>query len=115
MTKQRIRFWHEANGSPVLITLDDGGCFKRSEGGRTDEGYSWEASVYRYEDGILYAEWHVSARDCDGPIERHSYAECEGCNVRAGVIDSDHRGVVWPRWQHTGACQRDHFAEAAGY
>lgn len=115
MQAPHIRFWHFANGSPVLLTLRDGGGFERSEGGRTDEGYSWETTVYRYSDGVLYAEWHVSARDCDGPIERHSYAECRAETVRAGVIDSDHKGVVWPAWQHQGACQRDYYAEAAGY
>lgn len=111
----QARFWELINGSPVRIKIDCGQTLRHCCGGSTDEGYTYETNAWSFDGGELVSDRRVDARDCDGRIEHFQTLTCTFDRLRAGVIDSDHSGVVYPAWDARHRSQRDHSAEAMGY
>ena len=109
--KKQARFWTYHNGA-VRIKLNAGQTVHHSHGGKTEEGYSWEANRYSFDGIMVTSEWHSDSRDCDGRMTRGGEAVCHLRNLSAGYAED---GIRFPDWQQIDECQRDYSAEAAGY
>lgn len=109
---QQVKFWVYIT-CPVLLTLRKGQTLNHSHGGRTDEGYSWEANSWHFDGQTVYASSATEARDCDGRISRESNGWFPLQDAKAGYRDED--GTRFPMWRHGQSSQRDHAAEAMGY
>lgn len=114
MTKN-ARFFAYINGAPVKITLRDGEAVEHTEGGPTEEGWSYTNHLWSFVDGVLTCESATRALDCDGRIDHHHVMRCPQSQIRSGGIDDRHVGVVYPAWHVAKSGQRDYSAEAAGY
>jgi hypothetical protein len=98
------------------IGLRDGQRIEHTEGGPTDEGYSYTTLILERDgDAILRSEI-TQARDCDGRIDFYHESI-------AFIHDSyqtiEHSGKVHstrvPNWKDVEHSQRDYEAEKAGY
>jgi len=108
----QIRFWVFVNGSPVRMKMTEGQLLVHVEGGRTDEGYSYEHRTWRYDGETVLAESVVDGCDCDGRLTTHYVAECGRGNLDKG---NEFEGVTYPLWERVSSGQRDYSAEAMGY
>lgn len=99
-----IRFKDSAHGGEVTLTIKPGQTLSHSEGGRTDEGYSYTGTTWKFERGELRCETYTEARDCDGRLDT-------GGVYFANAIKAN----GFPDWTHEDSYQRDHSAEAMGY
>jgi len=105
MTNARFKTY--ANGSDATITLRPGQTLSHSEGGPDEEGYSYSATLYRYDGETVVREITTTACDCDGRLDRY-YDQIWPVN---GPLNS----YGYPDWEDLRAYQRDHFAEAMNY
>lgn len=121
------RFWIYANESWVKITLRPGQSLSWSYGGRTDEGYSYHYETYESDGETVECLITDTGRDCDGRLDRYwrgevAIKDLPPAHLRDAIepIDADQpsygmRPVHRVQWQEAGACQRDEYAEIAGY
>ena len=109
--KKQARFWTFHSGD-VRIKLNAGQIVHHSHGGRTDEGYHWETSVYHFDGREVTCEWSTDSQDCDGRMTRGGFSRCALRNLDKGHREGD---VIYPAWEHLDENQRDFSAEAAGY
>ena len=111
--RDNARFWTFIHGSPVKLTLREGGSVVWELSGRTDEGWRSEWETWRLRDGVVEHEHGADERDCDGRFERTGDASCPIHKLHDGYVLGD--GITFPKWEQGDSSQRDHSAEAAGY
>lgn len=130
MNKTRnARFWAYVNGSAVKLTLRPGQTLRWYRGWTHEEGWSSELLEWEYDadDAEVVRQVVTDGRDCDGRLTRvqtdycpvgqltgGNYPSVTGLGLSAMEIAAWNE-VVWPNWQEASRCQRDEFAEAAGY
>ena len=93
------------------ITLQEHHPQEFTEGGATEEGYSYTYTTFELREGVVYRETHVDSRDCDGQLERWQMASCPIPYLHA----RQYEGTVLPEWTEVDNSQRDHSAERMGY
>lgn len=114
-TPVTARFWDHINGSHVRLALRDGQTFTHAIYASTDEGYSYEATTWSFEDGDIICHRYTRGRDCDG-LHEHEWSGACAFASRYGYIDNDVTPAInMPLWRIVDTSQRDHTAEAAGY
>lgn len=113
-----IRFVDYINGDWVTLELKDGQCIEHCRFERHDEGYTRTFSSYERLGDSIARHIHISASDCDGPIEHfyrdYAYPLNDGYRT---IVDWEDKvqttkGLHWQDSKHT---IRDHWAEEAGY
>lgn len=108
------RFWVWYGNGLVRIKLRKGQQLSCSEGGQTDEGFSYTGHCWAFDGEEVSYDTVTNARDCDGPISRGGSSFCRLADLNGHYSRED--GVPFPKWQDRGkAWQRDANAEAAGY
>lgn len=110
--RKQARFWVYTNGSPARVKINAGEILGHTEGGLTEEGYSYSTSVYQFDGRYVFVAASDEARDCDGRISREAMYECAVGELGAG---SAFDGVVYPAWNTVRRSQRDYTAESMGY
>jgi hypothetical protein len=106
------RFWVCYGSGLVRIKLRKGQELSCSEGGQTDEGFSYTGHCWSFDGERVSYTTQTNARDCDGPISHGAYASCRLVDLQSHMVD----GVGFPMWEASRASwQRDYNAEAAGY
>jgi hypothetical protein len=92
-----------------------------SEGGQTDEGFSYTGHSWLFDGEEVTYSTHTNALDCDGPISHGGTSYCRLADLKHHISD-DFAGddmfatIRFPKWQERGkGWQRDYNAEAAGY
>jgi len=111
------RFWVLVNDGWVRLSLGVGQVLEHTEGGPHDEGYSYTGTAWKREghgrEGFVDVSHTTRSRDCDGPLDTYSNAQC-----RVDALE-DHPSfdgeVPVPDWEKVSSYQRDYFAEAMGY
>ncbi len=110
------RFWLMTGKGPVKVTLPPGQKLRFSEGGPTDEGYSYTGTEVAYdaEHGRLLLEVATKARDCDGPLETWDdyLVDLRDLKKVPSIKDSS---ICFPAWERWTSGQYDTFAAQAGY
>lgn len=67
--KFNARFWaRSARGLEVKITLEPGQTLTTSQGGATDEGYSYTEVSWHFDGRTVTEETVDDGRDCDGRL-----------------------------------------------
>lgn len=108
------RFWVCYGGGLVRIKLRKGQEVSCSEGGQTDEGFSYTGHCWSFDGEEVSYNTITNASDCDGPISHGASGFCRLADLQGHESRED--GVRFPKWASRGkAWQRDHNAEAAGY
>ena len=108
------RFWVCYGSSYVRIKLRKGQELACSEGGQTDEGFSYTGHSWSFDGEEVTYNTVTNASDCDGPISHGYSAFCKLDELKAIRNEDDTHS--FPHWQERGkGWQRDHNAEAAGY
>lgn len=112
-----VRFAVWENQTWSRIGLTDGQQLEHTEGGPTDEGYSWENTTWIREGDIIRREYTSTARDCDGPLEHRQDSECHIDEAESDYHEDIETGeiIMRPNWEKVSSSRRDHYAEAAGY
>lgn len=101
------RFWTYHHGSPVKLTLVPGDACTVVEGGRHEEGYSYETTDYEHADGAVFSTITTVSRDCDGRFSSVREFRCSVSELKAND--------GFPAWEPVSSSQRDYSAEAMGY
>lgn len=121
-TPKTIRFETYCFDGWVTLELRDGQTIEFTEGGPTEEGYSYERHCYSREGEAIYSQSDCIASDCDGRLDH--YSEHVAYPLRDGyvVVDSsrwrDDGKIETTKaldWKELSRSQRDYSAEAMGY
>lgn len=108
------RFWVCYGNGIVRIKLRKGQEVSCSEGGQTDEGFSYTGHCWSFDGEEVTYNTVTNARDCDGPISHGGSGYCKLADLQGHESRED--GVRFPKWSSRGKdWQRDYNAEAAGY
>lgn len=112
-----VRFAVWENGTWSRIGLTDGQQLSHTEGGPTDEGYSYENTTWIREGDTLRREYTSTARDCDGPLEHRQDSVCHIDEAEADYHEDIETGeiIMRPNWEKVSSSRHDAYAEAAGY
>jgi hypothetical protein len=115
------RFWVCYRSGLVRIKLRKGQELACSEGGQTDEGFSYTGHSWSFDGEEVSYNTVTNARDCDGSISYGHSSYCRLADLKHHVSE-DFAGddmfatIRFPKWQERGkGWQRDYAAEAAGY
>lgn len=92
----------------VKIGLRDGKAADFSEGGQTEEGYSFTHYSFSREGNLIHLSITSNSCDCDGPLDSYQDLVCHVSQLHT----SSRKG---PEWQPLDSFQRDHCAERMGY
>ena len=124
------RFWNYWNGTFVKLTVRPGVPLTLHRHSQDEEGWSSEAETFRHEGDRVLCLWGTDGRDCDGRLQRSGSSACSLDQLRSHPITeswhldelrpwhTDERGrwILRPLWcPNSSPCQRDQYAEAAGY
>ncbi len=118
-----IRFWVSHRGSPVRLSLRDGGRAVLVEQGTDEEGWHCNSKVYERHGYEVLLDWINDGADCDG---RHSTGGLAAANIydlRRRAIELDllarraNPAFATPGlWRHVSSRPvYDQFARAMGY
>jgi len=110
------RFWLMTGKGAVKLTLAPGEQLRFSEGGPTDEGYSYTGTEVTYdaERGKLLLAVTTNARDCDGPLQTWDDYLVDVRDLKK-IPSSEDPGISYPNWERWASGQYDAYAAAAGY
>lgn len=113
-TDRTVRFWEYGAPGPVRISLRPGQTLSHCRSGRTEEGWSYVATRWSYEDGMVIREVISDGRDCDGRLATFATFTCPVEKLN-DVRFTPESAIRYPRWNQISAHQRDYQAEAYGY
>ena len=71
------RFWAFINDGPVKLTLRPGQTLTHHEGGPTEEGWSYESTIWEHAGNHVIREWHSEGSGCDGRVGNHGTDACQ--------------------------------------
>lgn len=55
-------------GRTMTVDFEEGASIEQTGGGRNEEGYSFFCQLTYCADGIVYDDYDMQSRDCDGPL-----------------------------------------------
>jgi len=110
ITEIELKRYDEEYGCSVTFTLKAGedNALEFTDGGPTDEGYSYGRELWRLIDGVVILEINRTAQDCDGRSDHYQRLEW---NPETDGLNEHGR----PVWRNADEENRDYAAEAAGY
>jgi len=121
--QHNLRFWAFINESLVKITLRPGQTLEHGRGGKTDEGYYSEWTIWEHSGHGVERSWGYDTRDCDGRHSGGNECFCPFNRLNLGnepygvdcAVDSAGKPIRYPDWSELDSLQRDYTAEACGY
>ena len=124
--RKNARFWVYINEGLAKLTLKPGQSLSWSYGGPTDEGWSFYAETWEYDDDEEIIKHSIVSEgcDCDGRHGDYRDFECRLVDLHVfqatlwdDAIQScvEIPGVRLPKWEKAGSSAYDQYAELSGY
>ena len=113
--KDNFRFWTFVNSAMVQPTLKPGQKLHWSKFERDTEGWSRLGMTWEFDGDVLRHTVVDDGRDCDGPLTQTTVLAHDNRYDGWRLIHDGRETLPVPQWREIESCQRDQYAEAAGF